>query len=176
MALTNGVLGSYSLTNNSLKQITLTSCFQTCTLPTKDVEFTVKFQLQAGLQCGLVFGLGDDYNNLGILYCDGSGSVVLDIFESGTTWTQKAKTAIAYSADKPLVLRRDGTELACYYNDTLVGAAFPTTNLSAGENTNLSGLKVGLFSTGAENSFSAATVFYTGSGGELSILDRILGA
>jgi len=160
----------------SVKPLTLSSCFQVVQLPTKDVEFTVKFTMIAGLQVGIVFGIGADYNNLGLLYHDGAGNVKLEIFESGTTWTTKSTTAIAYGADAAMTFRRDDREIWVYYGatPTLCGTG-PTTTLSESENNNLSGLKIGLFSTSELCSFSSAMAHYVGSNGELDILNRILG-
>jgi len=161
--------------DKSLKQITLSTCFQTTTLSTKDVELRAKFTMVTGTQCGIVFGMNEAGTYFGLLYHDGAGNVKLEINENGT-WTTKATTAIAYSADTEIVIRRDDTVLACYYSNTLVGAAYPTTTLSAGENTNLAGLKVGAFSTSELNSFSSFVAHLSGTNGELNILDRLIGA
>ena len=129
----------------------------------------------AGLQAGIVFGLNETGTYFGLLYHNGAGSVVLEINENGT-WTTKSTTAIAAGADAEMIIRRDDNVIWAYYGatPTLCGTG-PTTTLSAGENSNLAGLKVGLFSTSSSNSFSSFTAQYTGSEGELSILDRLIG-
>jgi hypothetical protein len=160
----------------SVKQITLASCFQVCTLPTKDVTLTTRFTMQAELQAGIVFGLNETGTYFGLLYHNGAGSVVLEINENGT-WTTKSTTAIAAGADAEMIIRRDDNVIWAYYGatPTLCGTG-PTTTLSAGENSNLAGLKVGAFSTSNLNSFSSFTGFYTGSNGEIDILSRLIGA
>jgi hypothetical protein len=160
--------------NNKVKEITLSSCWCVATLSTADVMLSVKFTISGVNQCGIVMALDDAGNNFVLLYRDGLGSVTLKIFESGTTYTAKASTALAYSADTELILRRDATGIWGYYNKGLVGSG-PTTTLSAGENTNLRGLKIGCFSTAATNSFSSAVVQHTGTNGELEILTRLIG-
>lgn len=161
--------------NNKVKEITLSSCWYVAALDTADVTLSVKFIMSGVNQCGIVMALDDAGNNFVLLYRDGLGSVTLKIFESGTTYTAKASTAIAYSADTELSLRRDATGIWGYYNNGLVGSG-PTTTLSAGENTNLRGLKIGCFSTAATNSFSSAVVQHTGTNGEIDILSRLIGA
>lgn len=161
--------------NNKVKEITLSSCWYVAALDTADVTLSVKFIMSGVNQCGIVMALDDAGNNFVLLYRDGLGSVTLKIFESGTTYTAKASTAIAYSADTELSLRRDATGIWGYYNNRLVGSG-PTTTLSAGENTNLRGLKIGCFSTAATNSFSSAVVQHTGTNGEIDILSRLIGA
>lgn len=162
--------------NVSFKRLTLSTCFTTTTLSTKDVTLAAKFTMQTGLQAGIVFGMNEAGTSFGLVYHDGNGNVKLEICENGT-WTTKATTAIAYSADAELVIRRDNNEIWCWYGatPTIVGTG-PSTTLSDGENTNLAGLKVGLFSTSELNSFSSFTAQFTGTNNEFSILDRLIGA
>lgn len=157
----------------SLKQITLSTCFNTATLSTKDIMLKTAFQMQTGLQCGVVLGLSADGNSFIIAYHDGAGNIKLEICEAGT-YTTKATVAIAYSSDAELVVRRDNKEIWVWYGGVLIGAG-PTTTLSDSENSNLSGLKAGLFSTDSANTFSYANVFYTGTNGEYGRLDYLVG-
>jgi len=158
----------------SAKQITLSTCFATTSKPTTaDITMECSFTMVAGLQAGLVFGLNEAGTSFILAYHDGAGNIKLEICEAGT-WTTKASVAAAYSPDATLRVRRDGVEIWAWYGGTLIGTG-PTTTLSAGENTNLRGTKAGLFSTDSANSFNYCTIYYTGSNGEHSVLNGIIG-
>jgi len=158
----------------SVKQITLSTCFHTpATLPTADVTIETSFQMVAGLQAGVVFGLNEAGTSFIIAYHDGAGNIKLEICEAGT-YTTKATVAATYVSDATLRVRRDGVVVWVWYNNVLIGAG-PTTTLSAGENTNLRGTKAGLFSTSELNSFNHCLINYTGTNGEYNAIDVLVG-
>lgn len=159
----------------SMKQITLSSCLQTVLLPTKNITMTVKFRSQAGTQCGLVIGLDSPSNpqNMIMAYHDGT-MVKTDLCEAGA-YTNISTPTLTRVDDAELTITRDNDVIAVHYNNALASTSWPLRTLSAGENSNTSGLYVGLFSTSSLNSFSSAVAYYTGTGNEINILDRIIG-
>jgi hypothetical protein len=164
--------------NNKVKLVTFSSGWNYVSQSSTDIEITTKFQRITGTQAGIVIGLNDAGTSFILAYHDGVGNVKVEICESGT-YTTKATTAIAYSADAELRLSRrtlsNGTsEIWCHYNNTIVGTG-PATTLSAGEAINLSGLKVGLFSTYEGNSFNDCSIYSVGTNNEYSMLERLVG-
>ena len=164
----------------SVKKLTISTCFQTVTLLTTDIEIIAAFTMLTGLQAGVVIGLNEAGTSFIIAYHDGNGKVKLEICEAGT-YTTKSTVANTYVAGAEIRLRRTLnettvlTELWLYYGGVLQGSG-PTTTLSAGESTNLSGLKVGLFSTSESNNFSKCVIRPVGSNNEYSILNSLVGA
>ena len=166
--------------DNKVKLITLATTEQLVTLPTTDIEIVAAFTMATGLQVGILIALNVVGTSFIIAYRDGAGNIKLEICEAGT-YTTKSTVANTYVAGAEIKLRRTLnpttglTELWLYYNNVLQGSG-PTTTLSAGENTNLAGLKVGLFSTSDQNKFQRAVVRPAGSNNEYSILDNLVGA
>jgi hypothetical protein len=164
--------------NNRVKLVTFSSGLNYVSQSSTDIEITTKFQRIAGTQAGIVIGLNDAGTSFVLIYDNGAGYVKVDKCVAGT-YTQLQNASMTYVADAELKVSRrtqaDGTsEIWAWYNNTLVGTAAAI--LSAGaENTALSGLKVGLFSTYQGNSFDSCMVYNVGTNNEFSILDRLIG-
>jgi len=143
------------------------------TVSNADVTVETAFSRASGA-IGVVIGLDSVATPLNFIRAKHDGTnIILEIYQAGTP-TTKATVAATYGADYVLTVRRDGTEIWVYYNKVLIGTG-PTTTLSAGENANLRGAKAGLFSTSPENSFNYCTINFTGTNGEYSVLDGIIG-
>ena len=157
-----------------LDELNDASCFAIYpNLTSKDITIRTAFQMQSFLQAGVVLGLNDAGTSFILAYHDGNGNIKCEINEAGT-YTTKATVAAAYSSDAELVVRRDNKEIWVWYNNTLIGSG-PTTTLSDTENTNLAGLKAGLFSTDAANTFAYCNIYATGTNGEYDRLEYLIG-
>ena len=166
-------IGQYSLVDDiSVKQISLPSTLSLLDLGTADVILRPNASaFTAGTQLGVAIAVDSASNpqNGIFAYVDGT-YVYLDVLIAGV-WTNKIKSTTAYVAGKLPHIYRDGTYIAMYYNDALLGSAI---TLSGAENTALRGTLHGAFSTYEGNGVADIGFSARGTGGEFNSLNRYL--
>ena len=154
------------------KAISLPSTLSLLDLGTADVIMRpTASAFTAGTQLGVALAVDSVTNpqNGIFAYVDGT-YVYLDVLIAGV-WTNKIKSTTAYVDGKLPHIYRDGTYVAMYYNDALLGSAI---TLSGAENTALRGTLHGAFSTYSDNGIADIGFSARGTGGEFNSLNRYL--
>ncbi len=143
---------SIYLDDLSVKALTLSTLFRSVDAGSADILAETAITRTAGTQSGLVLNLdsASSPSNFIIVYEDGNGNINVDEAVAGV-YTNKASTAVTYSAGAVLRAVRYGTSLDVYYNNAKVGS---TLTMAANTNT-----KHGLFSTYSGNTFDNFVVW-----------------
>ena len=159
--------------NNKVKAITLATMFATVDVGSANFLAGAELVANTRLQTGLIVNLDsasspDDFI---LAYIDqnvGAGTTIIKLDECvNGTYTNKVNvTNATYAANARLEIHRDGTACRVMYNNLPVGTVV---TLTANVNT-----RVGLFSTGATNTFNDFLVMPRGTGGEYAALNNYI--